>query len=189
MSRLVYPLLAIAVAVLAAGDAAAQQRPAGKSAPGQTGSSPSTPNPLGVFGDWTAAELTEREGKVCYMIARPAKPESKPIKRGEALLVVTHRPAAKSRDVVTFEAGYPIKPSSKVTVAVDGAKPFELVPHAEAAYAPDDKGDRALVAAFRAGKTAVIKGVSTRNTETTDGFGLNGFTQAYEAIGKACGVK
>jgi invasion protein IalB len=49
--------------------------------------------------------------------------------------------------------------------------------------------DKALVDAMRAGKTVMVKGTSSRGTETTDSFSLGGFTKAYAEIGKACGIK
>ena len=34
----------------------------------------------------------------------------------------------------------------------------------------------------------VVKGTSSRDTLTTDTYSLIGFTKAYRAIGKACGL-
>jgi hypothetical protein len=35
----------------------------------------------------------------------------------------------------------------------------------------------------------IITGFSSRGTKTIDTYSLSGFTAAYTAIGKACGVK
>lgn len=150
------------------------------------------PKALGTFGQWIAAELTQGGSKICYMVARPAKSEGKYSKRGDVLLVVTHRPASKSFDVVTFQAGYAFASGAKVPVNVDGKK-FELLARPEfekeSAWSPDAKTDKALIAALRSGKTAIIQGTSARSTETSDTFGLIGFTRAYATISQACGVK
>ncbi len=172
------------VALLAVAPAVAQQSGPPKAAP--------APKSLGTFSSWTAAELSGPDGKVCYMVARPTKSEGKYAKRGEVLLVVTHRPAAKRRDEVTFQAGYPYKAGTKVPLAVESKK-FELVARPdvepESAWSPDDKSDKSIVAALKSGKTAVVRSVSARSTETTDIFSLAGFSQAYAAIGQACGIK
>ena len=150
------------------------------------------PKALGTFGQWTAAELMQGGSKICYMVSRPAKSEGKYSRRGDVLLVVTHRPASKSFDVVTFQAGYAFASGAKVPVNVDGKK-FELLARPEvekeSAWAPDAKTDKALIAALRSGKTAVVQGTSARSNETSDTFGLLGFTRAYGTISQACGVK
>ncbi len=35
----------------------------------------------------------------------------------------------------------------------------------------------------------IVAGISSRGTLTTDTYSLNGFTAAYDAITRACGVK
>lgn len=151
-----------------------------------------TPKSLGTFDSWIAVELPEKSSKLCYMAARPAKSLPEGAKRDDILLTITHRPAAKQRDEVSFRSGYPYKPGAVVTVEIDKKK-FELFTKPEAdpdgAWSRDTAMDKALVEALRGGKTAVVKGVSARGTETTDSFALAGFTKAYAEIGKACGIK
>jgi invasion protein IalB len=150
------------------------------------------PKSLGTFDAWIAIELPEKSSKVCYMVARPAKSQPDGAKRGDILLTITHRPAAKQRDEVSFQAGYPYKPGAPVTVEIEKKK-FELFTRPESepdgAWSRDAAMDKALVDAMRGGKTAMVKGTSARGTETTDSFSLEGFTKAYAEFGKACGVK
>jgi len=151
-----------------------------------------TPKSLGTFDSWIAVELPEKSSKVCYMVARPAKSQPEGAKRGDILLTITHRPAAKQRDEVSFQSGYPYKAGAPVTVEIEKKK-FELFTKTEAdpdsAWSRDAAMDKALVEAMRGGKTVVVKGTSLRGTETADSFSLAGFTKAYAEIGKACGVK
>jgi invasion protein IalB len=151
-----------------------------------------TPKSLGTYDSWTAIELPEKSSKVCYMVARPAKSMPEGAKRDDILLTVTHRPAAKQRDEVSFQAGYPYKAGAPVTVEIEKKK-FELFTRPESepdgAWSRDAAMDKALVEAMRAGKSVLVKGTSARGTETTDSFSLTGFTKAYAEIGKACGVK
>jgi invasion protein IalB len=151
-----------------------------------------TPKSLGTFDSWIAVELPEKSSKVCYMVARPAKSQPDGAKRGDILLTITHRPAAKQRDEVSFQAGYPYKAGAPVTMEVEKKK-FELFTKPETdpdgAWSRDAAMDKALVDAMRNGKTVVIKGTSSRGTETADSFSLAGFAKAYAEIGKACGSK
>ncbi len=150
------------------------------------------PKSLGTFDAWTAVEMPERSSKICYMVARPTKSLPEGAKRGDILLTVTHRPAAKQHDEVSFQSGYPYKAEAPVVLEVEKKK-FELFTKPdtdpESAWSRDAVMDKALVAAMRAGKTLTIKGVSARGTETTDTFSLDGFSKAHDEIGKACGIK
>ena len=93
---------------------------------------------------------------------------------------------------MSFQAGYPYKAGAPVTVEIEKKK-FELFTRPESdpdgAWSRDAAMDKALVDAMRAGKTVLVKGTSSRGTETTDSFSLGGFTKAYAEIGKACGIK
>jgi invasion protein IalB len=150
------------------------------------------PKSLGTFDSWIAIELPEKSSKVCYMVARPTKTLPDGAKRGDILLTITHRPAAKQRDEVSFQSGYPYKAGAPVTVEIEKKK-FEMFTRPESdpegAWARDTAMDKALVEAMRGGKTVVVKGTSVRGTETADSFSLAGFSKAYAEIGKACGVK
>ncbi len=153
------------------------------------------PKLLGKFETWQAFEYADPAGKVCYLTAVPAKSESKPAgaKRGEARLTVSHRPVAKSRDEITFQAGYPLAGDKRVVATVDATKFFELgrqvASQPETRWTRDIDMDKAMIAALRAGKEIVIAAASARGTQTTDSFALAGFSRALDAINKACGVR
>jgi invasion protein IalB len=142
---------------------------------------------LGQFEDWRAFTFQEDGNKVCYMASQPQKAEGDYTQRGEIYAMVTHRPAQGTQNVVSFVIGYPFKDDSRVNVSIDG-KGFTLFTHKDTAWAPDKETDRALVQAMRAGRTMIVKGVSARDTETTDTYSLLGFTAAHNAINKACEV-
>ena len=140
---------------------------------------------LGTFGKWVAYTYTEKGKPVCYMAAKPEKSEGAYKARGDAQLLVTHRPGEKAFDIITVVAGYQYKPDSDVTIAA-GGQTFTLFTNADRAWARDSKTDSAVVQQFIKSNTAVIKGVSSRNTPTTDTVSLAGFTAAYKAIGDTC---
>lgn len=174
--RLMTPLFLAVFAVLAAAVAA----PSGPAAAQEI-------TRLGQFQDWRAFTFTENGNKVCYMASEPEEAEGDYTQRGDIYAMVTHRPAQGTEDVVSFVIGYPFKKDSRVTVDIDGKK-FTLFTHKDTAWASDAQTDKALVQAMIRGRDMVVKGISSRGTETTDTYSLIGFTDAHRAIDKACGV-
>jgi hypothetical protein len=142
---------------------------------------------LGDFGNWSSFQFTENGNKACYMASQPKKSAGDYKKRGDVYAIVTHRPAEKLRDEVSVLAGYAYKEGSLAAVAI-GDQSFELFTQGDGAWAKDKQADDALVKAMIKGLDMVVKGTSSRGTETIDTYSLSGFTKAYEAIGKACGL-
>lgn len=140
---------------------------------------------LGTFGKWVAFTYTEKGKPVCYISAKPDKSEGSYKARGEALLLITHRPAEKAFDVVSMVAGYQYMPDSDAVVTA-GGQTFRLFTNADRAWARDAKTDAAVVAQLVKSNSAVIKGTSNRGTPTTDTFSLTGFSAAYKAISDTC---
>ncbi|RDD60233.1 invasion associated locus B family protein [Ferruginivarius sediminum] len=140
---------------------------------------------LGTYDNWRAFAYQEDGGKVCYMASEPRKEEGDYEKRGDVYAMITHRPKQGTRDVVSFVIGYPFKKDSRVTVDIDG-KSFTLFTHKDTAWAPDKQTDQALVQSMIKGRQMMVKGTSSRGTDTTDTYSLIGFTRAHEAIGNAC---
>ena len=143
---------------------------------------------IDVFNEWSAFVEDEKGKPTCYAGSLPKKTEGKYTKRGDALILVTHRPAEKSFDVVSIQAGYIYRKESEVEVTIGGQR-FELFVKGGNAWAKDSKSDRLMVAAMKGGKSMVVKGTSSRGTLTTDTYSLSGFTAAYGTMGKACGRK
>ena len=139
------------------------------------------------FGDWSAFSTTEDGNRVCYMGSLPKTSEGKYSARGDTHTLVSHRPAENAVDVVSIRAGYTYEKESEVEVVVDSAR-FQLFTDGGHAFAWDSKADAALVEAMKAGTTMIVHGTSSRGTPTVDTYSLKGFTAAYRAIGKACGV-
>ncbi len=142
---------------------------------------------LGDFEDWNAYQFTEKGNVACYVASAPKKSEGDYTKRGDVFAIVTHRPSESRRDEVSFVAGYAHKKDSWVEVTIED-ETFKLFTQGDGAWAPDKEADAALVAAMIKGRGMVVKGVSARGTETVDTYSLSGFTKAYQAINKACGL-
>lgn len=139
---------------------------------------------LGKFQDWEAHARNDGGAKVCYAASVPTKSEGKYTRRGDVFLLVSHRPGDKMFGFVSMEAGYPYGKTSKISARIGGAS-FPMFPDGELAFAYEDKP---LVEAMIRGQDMVVTGTSSRGTLTTDTFSLSGFTAAYGAASKACGV-
>lgn len=142
---------------------------------------------LGTNRDWHAFQYMENGNKVCYMASRPTDEEGDYARRGDVFVLVTHRPAEDSRDVVSFIAGYTYEEGSEVTVTI-GGETFRLFTEDDTAWARDEATDRQMVQAMRRGADMVVRGSSSRGTLTTDTYSLFGFTATYNEIAEACGL-
>ncbi|MEQ8355004.1 MAG: invasion associated locus B family protein [Kiloniellaceae bacterium] len=142
---------------------------------------------LGDFSDWSAFRYQEDGKPICFMASEPTKAEGQYSKRGEIHAMVTHRPNESRTDEVSIQAGYAYQDGAPVEVEV-GAMKLRLFTEGESAWAVDKEADKKLVQAMIKGNTMVVQGTSARGTNTKDTYSLSGFTRAYEAISKACGL-
>ena len=140
---------------------------------------------LGTFGDWRAVSEGSGNKRLCYIGSAPKKSEGKYTSRGDVHFLVTNRPADRVKGEVSVAAGYVYKDGKDAEAEVDGKK-FKLFTRGENAWAYDAGSDKAMVGALKAGRQLVVRGTSSRGTETTDTYSLSGFTAALAAIDKAC---
>lgn len=198
------PFLALAfvLATVTTADAAERKRPnagqhASPAAKAQPKGDPKPPGQqdgrsrtksLGTFGDWRAFTYEEGGNKVCYVSSQPKKVEPKGKVRGDAYILITHRPAENSTHVVSVTAGYTYKAGSEAVATVD-RRAFRLFTEGDTAWARDDTTDKGFTTAVRTGQGLVVKATSSRGTNTTDTYSLKGSGDALKAIGEACGVK
>jgi len=144
---------------------------------------------IDTFDDWSAFADKEGGKPLCYMASIPQKSEGDYAQRGDTYVMITHRPAENTVGEVSIRAGYAYKEGSDAEARIDSNQPIKLFTYKDFAWARDADGDRAMVAAMKAGGTLIVKGTSGRGTLTIDTYSLKGFTAAYAAISKACGVK
>jgi hypothetical protein len=183
--------LAVALATLSPAEAARAkkhpQQPAPAEAPAPKAQSAGA-QPLGTSDSWSAYQATDGTGQVCYLVGKPQKSEPAGFARKPPMAMVTHRPAEKIANVVSFVEGYPIKEASEVAIGIGGSK-FELFTKDDAAWARTAELDRTIVAALGKAKRVVVHGVPQKGPATTDIYALAGFPKALALIDKACGVK
>lgn len=140
---------------------------------------------LGKFEAWEAHVRDDGGAKVCYAASVPSKSEGKYTRRGDVFLLVSHRPGDKMIGFVSLEAGYTYEAKGKITAKIGGAS-HAMFADGGLAFAFEDAP---LVKSMIRGQNLTIQGKSSRGTLTVDTFSLSGFTAAYRAASKACGVK
>jgi len=143
------------------------------------------PRLIGSYGDWEAYVFFEDGEKVCYMATQPISKAGDYNKRGEAFMLITHRPADRTRDVFSYIAGYDYKSGGEAEVDIDGQK-IALYTQDKTAWAPDAEIDGKLAESIRDGNKMVIKGTSSRGTDTIDTISLKGSSAAYNHISREC---
>ena len=144
------------------------------------------PERVDVSKGWSVYRIGSGAARECFVHAAPQKSEGKYTQRGAVMVQVTHRPAQRVRDEISFTAGYTFATGSVLGVEIDGKK-FELFTHEDRAYAQDAATDRALAEAMKRGRALVARGKSSRGTQTIDRYSLAGFTRAHQSLDKACG--
>lgn len=198
----ILPLLAASLAL--AGPAFAQAQPAkpkpatkkpatAQARPSQTAASsaqaavPSDqPSLLGQFGDWGAYTAAPGGKKVCFVIAKPNSARTDPPNRprDQPYFFISTRPAEKVKEEISTVVGYPLKPDS--ANAVIGAATFALYAQNDGAWIKNAAEESRLIDAMRKGAELVIKGTSSRGTDTTDTYSLRGLSQALDRAAQDC---
>jgi len=107
------------------------------------------------------------------------------VRRGDILLFVTFRPGSGAVGEVSFTGGYPFAPGSTVNMTI-GDSSFEMFVDGEWAWPANAADDAAMLAALKAGSSAVLTARSARGTQTKDTFSLLGFTAAMEEAEARC---
>ncbi len=145
-----------------------------------------SPTSVGTYDGWSVYSFQEADGKkACFMATDPQEQKGKFKKRGTVRFFVTRWTTDKDKDAVSVAMGYPLKDKENPTLKANG-QTFKLYAEGEMAWALEDKDDAAIVKSIRGGKDLVIKGVSSRGTETEDVYSLKSSSAAYKAMTDAC---
>ena len=144
------------------------------------------PQKIGDYDDWSAFSYKEGKNIVCYMASSPQKSEGKYTRRGEAYMVITHRPADKTFDVVNFVAGYTYKNDAPIVAKIGKYSTDDFFADNDKAWTMSPEVDKKLVEEMKKGERLILDGTSTKGTATKDQYSLKGFTAAYRAISAKC---
>jgi hypothetical protein len=138
--------------------------------------------------DWSV--FVEDSPKECWAVSAPKETvntrdgQAVAVRRGDILLFVTYRPGAAEGEV-SFTGGYPFAGGSTVELDIGGTK-FDLFSDGEWAWAGSKDDDARIVAALKAGASAILTARSARGTQTRDSFSLLGISAALDEAAKRC---
>ena len=142
---------------------------------------------LGRFGAWTAYLTREDEGPVCYAatgaldsVGRRAGGRAAP------MLLVSNRPAAGEKNVISVSHGTAFADDSPALLAI-GKSTFRFATAGETAWSGDAGETARAIAAMKRGHVLKVTAKTRAGGRTADTYSLNGFTRALGAIDGACG--
>jgi Invasion associated locus B (IalB) protein len=163
------------------------QRPAQPAAPAAPAVGGVQPNLLGQFADWGAYTASPGGRKVCFALARPSSSQTNPPNRPRdpAHIFISTRPAEQVRNEVSVIIGYTFKDKPSPTIEVGPTK-LNLYTEKDGAWISNAGDEARLVEAMRRGSDLVVKGTSSRGTQTTDTFSLKGLGQALDRVAQEC---
>ena len=142
---------------------------------------------VGQFGTWGAYIAAPGGKKLCFAMSKPASMKTNPAgrPRDPAYAFVSTRPNERVVNEVSIMIGYPLKPGSEGGLEVSGNR-YAMFTQGDGLWVKNAAEEDKLVDALRKGQDVVIKGVSSRGTETTDTYSLKGLAQALDKLAQDC---
>lgn len=146
-------------------------------------------NRVAANSNWSV--FVEAEPKECWSVSAPKETVNTKdgqvvaVRRSDILLFVSYRPASGIKGEVSFTGGYPFADGSTVSLVVEGTS-FDLFTEGEWGWSASPEEDAKIIAALRAGGSAVLTARSARGTQTQDTFALDGFSAALDEAASRC---
>jgi hypothetical protein len=172
--------------------AQAQSRSSAKSSkPAAAAPSPAPGGPeptlLGQFGSWGAYTAAPGGKKICFALAKPASAKTNPPNRPRdpAYAFISTRPLEKVSNEVSIMIGYQLKSGSEGALEI-GSAHYAMYTQGDGLWIKNAAEEDRLVEGLRKGSDMVVKGVSSRGTQTTDTYSLKGLSQALDRVAQEC---
>ena len=140
---------------------------------------------MGKFKDWETIVLKNDNQKTCFAQTKPVLQSPKKNKR-ESRLFVSFRPNEKIKDEISTTSGYEYNKKNSIT-AKSGKKKFKFdISQDNFAWIADQKIERKMIRAMKAGSRIMITGYNEKGSQTIDHYSLMGFSKAYNVAKKSC---
>lgn len=140
---------------------------------------------LGTFGDWGAYTGGPASGKVCFVLSQPKERLPKGLNRDPAYIFISFRPAQGVKNEIAVTTGYTLKAGAEPVITLGKTK-FNMVAKDSNAFLRNAAEETQFVELSKHAASLTIKGLSTRDHETTDRYSLAGFGQALDRAAKEC---
>jgi invasion protein IalB len=89
------------------------------------------------------------------------------------------------RNEISIVIGYPFWVSADATAEV-GTTKFAMYTQNDGAWIKNVAEEARLIDAMRKGADLIVKGTSTRGTQSTDTYSLKGLVQAMDRVAQEC---
>ncbi|MBA8879080.1 invasion associated locus B family protein [Phyllobacterium myrsinacearum] len=138
------------------------------------------PQQIGKFKEWGTYKYTSKGAITCYILSVPTAQLPATVDHGDNYFMIRRMHSQPVEYEPQVEAGYQLKPDSKVTLSVDGQS-FSLFTEGNRAWLEDSANGKQLMAILRAGQSMTISAESQRGTKTQYEYSLMGISAALNA--------
>ncbi|TAH65025.1 MAG: Invasion associated locus B family protein [Rhodopseudomonas palustris] len=158
-----------------------------KNAPVAASSGGAEPQLIGQFGSWGAYVANPNGRKVCFALAKPSSSKTNPPNRPRdpSYVFISTRPSEKVVNEVSVMIGYPLKPGSEGSLEVGGSS-YAMYTQGDGLWIKNAADEERLVEAMRRAGDLVVKGTSSKGTQSIDTFSLKGLAQALDRLAQDC---
>jgi len=164
-------------------DAKSKDAKAEKGKPEKKGSA--KPSLLANYGDWGAFLAVSGKDKTCYALASPKERQPSSLKRDQAYVFISSRPAENVRNEISIIMGFAMKDGGEARAEV-GSTTFDLIAKGPNAWVKNPAEEGRFIDALKKGGKLVVKASSIKGNATTDTYPLSGFSQALDRVQKEC---
>ena len=156
-------------------------------APAQPKTGGTEPDLLGTYGDWGAYSANAGGRKVCFALAKPGSSQTDPPNRprNPVYMFISSRPSENVRNEVSIIIGYDFKAASDASVEIGNSK-FAMYTQKDGAWIKNAAEEGRMIDAMRKSGELVVKGTSSKGTQTTDRYSLKGLAQALDRTAQEC---
>ncbi len=139
---------------------------------------------VGRFGEWDVF-TSGGKSKTCYTLARPKERAPASLKRDDAYVFISNRPAENVQNEVSVIMGFAMKDGSEPSADIGGTA-FQFVAKGSNAWLKNPAEEGKFVEALKRGSKLVVKAASAKGNSSTDTYSLSGISDALARIRKEC---
>ncbi len=149
-------------------------------------SGPAKPILVGTYGDWGAYATQGGKAKICYALAQPKDRTPPTLKKDQAYIFISNRPAEGVRNEISVIMGVPLKDGSAEAKAEVGSATFDLVSKGQNAWVKNAADEGRFIDAMKKSGKLVVKATLGKGGKATDSYSLSGLGQALDRAVKDC---
>ena len=125
---------------------------------------------------------------MCFALGKPKSSTTNPANRPRdpAYIFISTRPAEKVRNEISVIIGYQFRQDTDATAEIGTTRYSQCTPRSDGAWIKNVTEEARLIDAMRKGAELTVKGVSNRDTQSTDVYSLKGLTQAMDRVEQEC---